>query len=389
MSVQVDWPAEDNKIPREIFVGEEIFAAELDFIFRGPTWHLVAHESELPEAGSFKTHLVGDMPIVLTRDEAGGLNALVNACAHRGAQVVHERCGRAENGILRCIYHAWTYNLKGDCTAVAMPEDFPADFRREDYGLPRVRLETYKGLMFVTLNDATPPLTDYLGELTDAIDLAVGDGALRFLGYQKVIFQCNWKLYAENMYDAYHASALHKAHRMLKTRSEGETRSPQYESYGHAWNVYRSHPPAERGLLHDMSLLDLRSREEPINSTMNIFPVGMCSHQLDTLFMRFCIPRSVHETQVDFAVFAPVRESDDLVDHRVRQGSNLFGPEGFISLEDATALARMQYGAPARGENVVLKGTPKRFPPYRMVDEASIRHFYAAYRRLMEASNDA
>jgi hypothetical protein len=37
----------------------------------------------------------------------------------------------------------------------------------------------------------------------------------------------------------------------------------------------------------------------------------------------------------------------------------------------------------ARGDNVVLKGTPKRFPPYRHVDEAPIRHFYQAYRRLL------
>lgn len=378
----IAWPADDHRIPREIFLDEELYELEKERIFRGPTWHLVAHESELPNSGDFKTHELGDVPLVIVRNSEGDIRALINACAHRGAQVVHEPCGTLRQ--LRCIYHGWSYDLDGECVGVAMPEDFPADFRRQDYGLARARVETCRGLVFVTLSDRTPPLADYLGDMTEAIDLAVGDGKLRFLGYQKVRVNANWKFYAENMYDAYHASALHKAHRMLKTRSEGESRSPEHETYGHSWIVYQSHPPRERSLLKDMSLLELRSRSESINTTMNIFPLSMCSHQLDTLFMRFCIPRGVDSTEIHFATYAHEGEDAELVEHRARQGSNLFGPEGFISLEDATAMGRLQVGAPARGENVVLKGTPKRFPPYRMVDEAAIRHFYAAYRRHME-----
>ncbi len=67
----------------------------------------------------------------------------------------------------------------------------------------------------------------------------------------------------------------------------------------------------------------------------------------------------------------------------MRQGPQVLGPAGAITLEDIAALNRVQASAPARGENVVLKGTPKRFPPYRHVDEAPIRHLYQAYRRLM------
>jgi len=72
-----------------------------------------------------------------------------------------------------------------------------------------------------------------------------------------------------------------------------------------------------------------------------------------------------------------------MLHHRIRQGPAVLGPAGAITLEDAAALERVQRSATARGENVVLKGTPRRFPPYRHVDEAPIRHLYQAYRRLM------
>ena len=85
----------------------------------------------------------------------------------------------------------------------------------------------------------------------------------------------------------------------------------------------------------------------------------------------------------EFAFFGRTTDTDKALWHRVRQGPEVLGPAGAITLEDAAALERVQLSATARGENVVLKGTAKRFPPYRHVDEAPIRHFYHAYRRLL------
>src|SRR5207245_6386430 len=88
-------------------------------------------------------------------------------------------------------------------------------------------------------------------------------------------------------------------------------------------------------------------------------------------------------TRIGFACFGRSTETCDARGHRVRQGLEVLGLAGGTTLEDAAGLERVQLSAKAGGENVVLKGTAKRFPPYRHVDEAPIRHFYHAYRRLL------
>ncbi|HEU4797381.1 MAG TPA: hypothetical protein VFT63_00555, partial [bacterium] len=104
--------------------------------------------------------------------------------------------------------------------------------------------------------------------------------------------------------------------------------------------------------------------------------------------MRYVIPLELNRTLIEFVFFGRSTDTEEVLQHRVRQGPEVLGPAGAITLEDAAALERVQLSASARGENVVLKGTAKRFPPYRHVDEAPIRHFYQAYRRLLGFSPD-
>lgn len=380
-----DWPSEDNRIPREAYLDESLYRLEMRRLFGGPYWILVGHSAEIPEPGDYKTAQLGDVPLIIVRDMAGELHALVNSCAHRGTALVHDNYGNlAARKCLTCIYHNWRYDLSGKLISAALKDDFPVDFSRERYGLAAARLESYRGALFVSLSDDAPSLEDYLGDTAGGLDLALGDGDLIYLGSQKVMYECNWKIAAENIYDGYHTVSLHKAFQLLKVRAaSGEQRIADHEAYGHAWQEYRTSAPEHTDLLRDTSILALRSKTDPANRILNIFPTGIISDQMDTLSLRFAIPRGVSATEMQFAVFARRGESAELIHHRVRQGSNLFGPEGFISLEDQTALARVHEGAPGRGDNVVLKGTLKRFPPYRILDEAGIRHFYGAYRRAL------
>lgn len=380
-----EWPAEDNRIPREAYLDQSLYDLEMRRLFGGPYWILVGHAAEIPNPGDYKTAQIGDVPLIVLRDMAGELHALVNSCAHRGTALVGDSYGNlAARKCLTCIYHNWRYDLSGKLISAALKDDFPVDFSREQYGLPAARLESYRGALFASLSDDAPPLPEYLGPTAAGVDLALGDGDLIYLGSQKVMFECNWKIAAENIYDGYHTVSLHKAFQMLKISAAwGEQRMADAASYGHAWQEYRVGAPEQTGLLRDTSILAVRSKDEPGNRILNIFPTGIISDQMDTLSLRFAIPRGVSATEMQFAVFARRGESDELVRHRVRQGSNLFGPEGFISLEDQTALARVHAGAPGRGDNVVLKGTLNRFPPYRVLDEAGIRHFYGAYRRAL------
>jgi anthranilate 1,2-dioxygenase large subunit len=388
---RIRWPQEDNKIPREIFTDPDLFRAEMDGVFTGPVWLLVGHESEIPKPGDYKTISMGAVPVIVIRGANARVSVLVNACAHRGTRLVEGPSGNVLRGGFRCIYHMWTYDTDGRLIAVSLPEDFPQEFRKEDYGLPRARVDTYRGAIFATLNDDAPPLLEYLAELTGGLDKVLEDGALEFLGSIRVIFRANWKLYVENIYDGYHVTALHTGFQVVRLRSHGGERLvPNCERNGHLWGRSRSTPVNQlTPALRDMSLFDTRTKPTTDHNMMVVFPSGVVTDYFDTIQMRYVIPLELDRTQIEFAFFGRQNDPEEARLHRVRQGPEVLGPAGAITLEDAAALERVQLSATARGENVVLKGTPKRFPPYRHVDEAPIRHFYQAYRRLMGFHPDA
>ena len=203
-STNAAWSADSAVIPRDIFVDPEIYKAELQRIFKGPTWHLVAHESEMPAAGDYKRSSIADVPIFVVRGQDGILRGFVNACAHRGTELANRKRGNTSNAI-RCIYHGWRYELNGKLRSVPLPEGFPEGFKKEDHGLTPIRVESFRGCVFATLHKDTLPLQRYLGDkICECIADALGEGNLIYLGSQSMTFRCNWKLYAENIVDSYH-----------------------------------------------------------------------------------------------------------------------------------------------------------------------------------------
>jgi anthranilate 1,2-dioxygenase large subunit len=388
----LNWPDRNDTIPRAAHTDPTLFEYEMERIFQGPTWHLVAHGAEIPEPGDYKTWYIGKVPIIVTRDADGLPHVLVNSCAHRGAKLVTEPYGKAAGRLLECIYHAWTYGLDGACKSIALPQNFPEGFRREDQKLRSLRTATLGGAIFATFSAETPPLEDYLGDprLVAEIRNLFKDGQLVFLGSQKVTFDCNWKVYAENIGDNYHAVCLHLGTRLLagKRHSEEINHSPTQGGYGHVWTQIPN-AGTDRTSFRDMSIVDVKTKVKDaegltMRNIMFLFPLNHLYEQGDALSIRFIRPIAADKIMVQFSAFAGTDESPELKQHRVRVTSNLFGPQGLITLEDATAFARVQEGAASPGINRVLRGTDRPGPPYPGHSEGGIRHFYETYRRLME-----
>src|SRR5262249_14833707 len=164
-----NWPSEGlARVPYWIYRDEAIYRSEQERIFRGATWNFLGLEAELPRPGDFKTTFVGELPVVVTRDEKGELRAFENRCAHRGALLCIGDRGNARE--FTCVYHNWTYDLQGNLTGVAFRRGvqgrggLPPGAKPESGAPRKLRLATYCGLVFGTLSDATPPLESYLGE---------------------------------------------------------------------------------------------------------------------------------------------------------------------------------------------------------------------------------
>lgn len=376
------WPAKYSEVPKDIFHREDVYQLELERIFYGPIWQPLAHVAELPAPGDFKTSQIGESPVLVVHGADGRIRAFYNVCPHRGTQL--QTCNRGSGSTIECPYHRWTFSNEGALLGAPGIDGFPPTFRKEDYGLRELRSEVYSGLVFATCSDETPPLDEYLGETKDYFARALGGGGpLRLIGYQKVVFASNWKAYRDN--DGYHAPLLHRAFRMLGWQGgkgiQGVTR------YGHKYYDSELRPATRADFLADPTVIEVKDAQGPLRSTIvNIFPMVSITKHLDVINARFAFPRSKDETEVHYAYFARPDDPPEILQHRLHQSSNLFGPSGFVSLEDGAVFNRIQRASKTPGNVEFQKGVRGRIEPPCTVqqnDEASNLVKWERYREMM------
>ncbi len=178
--------------------------AEKASIWHGD-WVFAATEDALAAPGDQLPILVGDQPVLLLRNQCGDLAALSNLCAHRGTLLVEERANGAR---IQCPYHAWTYDDAG--RLIGVPHAGRSDLDRASHCLPRYRVESWHGLVFVSLKHGVEPLATRFA----AIELYVaarGIGGLRHaVDFEtKELWECNWKVAIMNAMESYHLFKVH------------------------------------------------------------------------------------------------------------------------------------------------------------------------------------
>ena len=163
------WPTEGlTRVPYWVYQDADLYRSEMDRVFRGRSWNFLCLDVELPAPNTFRLSDVGDMPVVVTRDAEGAIHAFENRCAHRGALLCLKPCGEARE--IACVYHNWTYDLKGNLTAVAFRRGIKGsggmlpDARPESNSPRQLKIENYHGLVFGTLAMDLAPVAEYLGE---------------------------------------------------------------------------------------------------------------------------------------------------------------------------------------------------------------------------------
>src|SRR5690625_3054506 len=206
-----EWPANVfHYVPYAVFLRPDVLHHEQLTVFEGPVWNFLGLEVELPEAGDYKTTHLGLMPVVVTRDADGEIYAFENRCAHRGSLIVLNDSGNAPEHT--CVYHAWRYDPQGNLRGVAFEHGvggkggMPEGFDRSALGPRKLRVATFCGLIFGSLHDDVPPIEEYLGDdVAERLERVLCK-PVEVLGHFTQTLPNNWKLYAENVRDTYHAS---------------------------------------------------------------------------------------------------------------------------------------------------------------------------------------
>jgi phenylpropionate dioxygenase-like ring-hydroxylating dioxygenase large terminal subunit len=377
------WPEKFSEIPKQAFHREDIYRAELERIFYGPEWHLLAHVSEIPEPGDFKTLDLGEAPLLILRGDDGEVRVFANSCPHRGTRLETRARGNAPD--ITCPYHRWNFTNRGALVAAPGIERFPDDFRKSDYGMRALRSEIRHGLVFATFGADTVTLDSFLGEGDDYLHKLLGEGAeLRLLGYQKVVFATNWKEYGDN--EGYHAPLLHRAFTLLNWQGGKGTQC--VTERGHKLIEAELGATRNGGFLDDNSLVEFRDASAPRRSiVVNLFPMTVLTRHLDVINIRYSFPRSIDEVEVHYAYFVPEDDGDEeMYRHRLHQASNLLGPSGLISLEDGAVFNRLHQGSNTPGTVTFQKGAGLELTAPCFVeqnDEASNLIRWERYREIM------
>jgi phenylpropionate dioxygenase-like ring-hydroxylating dioxygenase large terminal subunit len=196
-------------IDRAIFSDSGIYEKEMDLVF-SKSWQFVGHESQIPNNGDYFLSQAGREPLVVTRDDSGKVNVMLNLCTHRGMPVCRYDKGSAKR--FTCPYHGWTFANNGDLTGVPLnTEGYGRNLDRAKWGMIKARVTCFYGSIWATFDESAPSFEDFLGDMAfwlrefmmspDGEDdgLEVVDGIL------KCEIPSNWKFGAENAAgDLYH-----------------------------------------------------------------------------------------------------------------------------------------------------------------------------------------
>lgn len=249
-------------LPARLYGSTEAWARERAGVF-GKAWLFLGHEAEAAGPGDWIATDIAGHRLMLVRGRDGALRAFHNVCRHRAGPLVSGASGHCE-GELVCGYHGWRYALDGRLRS-AVGFGAVEGFDPREFGLLALRLETWRGLVFTTLDADAAPLEDHVAPLEALLaerGLAIAAPALR----RSHDLACDWKVYAENYLEGYHIGSVHpvladelgSADYQIRVEGDlvvqqavGVNDGPQAGVWGWLWpnlgiNVYRDGAMIER-----------------------------------------------------------------------------------------------------------------------------------------------
>ncbi|GHH99807.1 aromatic ring-hydroxylating oxygenase subunit alpha [Neobacillus kokaensis] len=209
--LSLDEMVQPHRIHRKLYTEKEIFDQEMIKVFGG-TWVYLAHESEIPKPNDFKTGYMGKRPVIIVRDNNGSFSAMFNRCTHRGATICREEKGNSK--VFSCPYHGWTFKNTGELAGFPWPSGYSKDMDRSDLNLSHIRVDSYRGFIFGTLNREAPDLLTHLGPAAELMDqwLDRYDGKnIIVRNPNRMVYNGNWKLSYDNGADGYHVAFSHRS----------------------------------------------------------------------------------------------------------------------------------------------------------------------------------
>jgi anthranilate 1,2-dioxygenase large subunit len=269
----------------------------------------------------------------------------------------------------------------------------------------------YKSLIFGTFAEDIMPLETYIGPTSLRQIDRIMSRPIRVLGYYRQVVEANWKLYAENTRDPYHAPLLHLFHVTFGIQTPA-MKGGSYMDAEKKNNCILVTADAEDASAHDL-LMDQyktsdkyrpryklkdarilgtkRSFDDGITVAINtIFPSLVVAQVENAFQIRHLRPKGVEKFEIYWTYFgfddSDAREAQDKL-----RLANMIGPAGFISMEDGEAARLVQQAVRTqRGQFAFIEmgGRGEVKDQDHLVQEVAIRGFWQYYRKVMQFNGD-
>ena len=196
-----------HTLPFAVYTDQQVHNLEKKNVFLNE-WVFIVSEQELYKPGDYFAFILAGEHISIIHGQDGNFRALSNLCRHRGTPLLDEGFGDIEKNII-CPYHAWVYNDDGSLKGAPLPGE--VTINKNEHCLPRFRLGSWHGLLFIHLGEKPTSLSKRL----EGIDRYLIDYELPNFkyGYRASAIEhwdSNWKLAMENAMESYHLFKVHQ-----------------------------------------------------------------------------------------------------------------------------------------------------------------------------------
>lgn len=371
---------QSHYVSTDIYTSEQIFREEQAKIF-GKTWIIACHESEVPNAYDFRTfNHPGGAPLIVIRGEDNTVRSFYNICPHRGNTLLYDPVGNAKR--ITCIFHAWSFNAKGDCIDISRQKQGYQDrFECKDAGLREVKTAVgFGGFVWVNLDDECATLQQYIGSALELLEPYMSM-PLEVFHYHKAVVNTNYKLWHDTNSEFYH-DYMHYFNRITGMLQPGYF-DRKYTGYpnGHA-------SVGSMAIKYDAYE---GSKERAVGwpglapggwVLVDIFPGMTYNLRTSVLRMDTAVPLGPNKVVIEFRGLGLKSDTPAERAERIRDHNMIWGPFGRNLHEDLLGVHGQGLAMrEATGSEWVIHGREENMTIH---DEGGMRHFYAEWSRLMQ-----
>ena len=404
------------RVHRSSMTSFDLFQRERELIF-DRCWIYLGHESEVERPGDYRRRTIAGRPLFFVRGRDGQIRVFLNSCPHRGAMICRRDAGNTE--VLRCFYHAWTFDISGELIGIPGREAYGPTFDPSELNLKEPpRVDSYRGFYFVNFNARGDDLATYLAGARDYLDLVVDqaeEGMRVIPGSNKYAINANWKLLAENSLDGYHLIPTHRTYvdyvTDLGTDDSGDTLAARPPGAGRALGkghcvseniarngrpIARWHPifgeEARERIAHVRERLVQKYGEErayrmaDTSRNLLIYP-NLLIMDFVAISIRYIEPLSPDRMEVTAWHLVPREESGAMLATRLDSYLTFLGPGGFATPDDVEALESCQAGFRATDTKWSDISRGMLTPCPGTADELQMRGFWRQWHANMQGLN--